>query len=103
MSKHKAIIPFLALAAIALLLWIFREYAQVNLPGISFGSASTHYGFSLDTIARWLAVGAFVYYGVSRRSLAVWIVAGMLIGVEAGHDFPSAVANLQVLSTIFLH
>jgi len=60
MNKQKPILPFLALAAIALLLWMLRDFAHVNLPGISFGSGSTHYGFLLDTIARWLAIVAFI-------------------------------------------
>jgi len=103
MNKHKPILPFLALAAIALLLWMLRDFAHVNLPGISFDSGSTHYGFLADTIARWLAIAAFIYYACKRRSLTIWIIAGMLVGIEAGHDFHTAVANLQVLSTIFLH
>jgi proton glutamate symport protein len=103
MKKHKGIIPFLAFAAIALFLWWLQNYAHVVLPGISFGLGSTHHGYFLDTITRWLAIFAFIYYAVVRRSLTIWIVAGMLFGIEAGHDFPAAAANLQVLSTIFLH
>jgi proton glutamate symport protein len=103
MSKHKAIIPFLALAAIALLLWILERYTHLDLGGFTlyFPKVTVYVGVLM--VVRWLAISAFVYYAVKRRSLTVWIVAGMLIGIEAGHDFHTAVANLQVLSTIFLH
>src|SRR5262249_20057809 len=49
-----------------------------------------------------MAALAFLGYAVLRRSLTSWIVVGMLVGVEIGHDFPHAAANLQVLSSIFL-
>src|SRR5438270_2405188 len=103
MNKQRAIIPFLAFAAIAVVLWILQEYAHVNLGGFTvyFPKASIYVGVLM--ISRWFAVVAFMYYAVKKRSLTVWIVAGMLIGIEAGHDFHAAAANLQVLSTIFLH
>jgi len=94
MNKHRAIVPFLVFAGIAAILWAARSFAHLN---VAAGSIDFY------LISRWLAIAAFCYYAVVRRSLPVWIVAGMLIGIEAGHDWPTAAANLQVLSAIFLH
>src|SRR3954471_10597604 len=94
MHKHKAIVPFLVLAGLAAVLWAGKMYAHLALPGSSI---------DIYLFSRWLAIAAFAYYALVRRSLAVWIVTGMLIGIEAGHDWPAAAANLQVLSSIFLH
>src|SRR3954463_3402797 len=94
MNKHRAIVPFLVFAGIAAILWAARSFAHLN---VAAGSIDFY------LISRWLAIAAFCYYAVVRRSLPVWIVAGMLIGIEAGPDWPTAAANLQVLSAIFLH
>ncbi len=81
---------FLVLAGIAALLWAFSYYTHRDLnPSL------------LLTFWR-LAVIGFCGYALLRRSLTAWIIAGMLLGAEIGHDFPSAARNLQVLSTIFL-
>jgi Na+/H+-dicarboxylate symporters len=103
MTKHKAIIPFLAFAAITVLLWMLQEFAHVNLGRFTLYRPTVTEYVSVFMPLRWLMIAAFTYYAVKRRSLTVWIVAGMLFGIEAGHDFPAAAANLQVLSTIFLH
>lgn len=103
MQKHKALIPFLAFAALALLLWVLQEHANVDLGGLTLHRPQASHYLSVLAIARWAAVAAFVYYAFKRRSLTVWIIAGMLVGIEAGHDFPSSASGLQVLSTIFLH
>jgi proton glutamate symport protein len=103
MDRNKAIIPFLALAAIAALLWMLAEYAHFDLGGFTIYLPKVTVYVGIFLIARWLAIAAFIYYAVKRRSLTVWIVGGMLIGIEAGHDFHAAAADLQVLSTIFLH
>src|SRR5438309_1925336 len=102
MNKHKAILPFLALAAVAILLWILREYAHVDLPGFTIYFRKVAIFIGTLTVARWFAIVAFIYYAIRKKSLTVWIVAGMFIGAELGHDWPSSAASLQVLSTIFL-
>jgi len=103
MNKHKAVIPFLVFAGIGVVLWMLQEYAHVNLGGFTLYSPKVSRYLGVLMVARWLAILAFVYYAVVRRSLAVWIVAGMLFGIEAGHDWPTAASNMQVLSAIFLH
>ena len=102
MNKHKAILPFLAFAAIAVLLWSFHAYTHANLPGFSIHFPTATVLVDILTIARWLAVAALVYYAFKRRSLTAWIVVGMVLGAEIGHDFPRFATNLQVLSGIFL-
>src|SRR5438270_3843153 len=102
MNKHKAIIPFLALAAITVVLGMLQEYAHVHLGGFTIYFPKVTVYASVIMMARWLAIAGFIYYALVRKSLTVWIVAGMLIGAELGHDFPTAATNLQVLSTIFL-
>ncbi|HEX3587063.1 MAG TPA: cation:dicarboxylase symporter family transporter [Candidatus Angelobacter sp.] len=51
---------------------------------------------------RWAAIIALCGYSFVRRSLTPWIFAGMLLGVELGHELGKSAANLQVLSSIFL-
>ena len=94
MNKHKAIIPFLVFAAIAAGLWMLVEFVHLSLPIAPI---------NVPLLSRWAAIAAFIYFAVKRKSLTVWIITGMLIGIEAGHDWPAAAPNLQVLSTIFLH
>ena len=52
--------------------------------------------------ARWLALAGGAVFVASRRSLTLWIIFGMMVGIEAGYDFPTAAQNLKVLSDIFL-
>ncbi len=81
---------FLILAGLTAVLWAVGYYGHIAIqPAI------------LLTLWRMAAL-AFLGYAVLRRSLTSWIVVGMLVGVEIGHDFPHAAANLQVLSSIFL-
>ena len=56
----------------------------------------------LPTVLRCIVIALIVAISAKRRSLTSWIFAGLLAGVEVGHDFPSFAANLQVLGTIFL-
>src|SRR4051812_45607129 len=102
MNKHKAILPFLAFAAVAILLWVLQEYAHINLQGFTIYFPKATIFIGTLTIARWFAIVAFAYYAIRKKSLTVWIVVGMFIGAELGHDWPSSAASLQVLSTIFL-
>ena len=95
MNKHRAIVPFLVFAALALILWLAKEHAGFVIPAGS--------GVDVYLISRWLAIAALVYYGFVRKSLTAWIIVGMVAGAEIGHDWPSFAANLQVLSSIFLH
>lgn len=53
-------------------------------------------------VSRWLALAALAAFALRRRSLTVWILVAMVIGVEVGHDFPAAAANLRVVAQIFL-
>src|SRR4051812_28091042 len=101
MNKHKAILPFLVLAAIATLLWVLERFAQRDFGGFTIYLRSATVYVGVFMVARWLAILAFVYYTVAKRSLAVWIVAGMLFGIEAGHDFSPAAADLQGLGAVF--
>src|ERR1043165_5598438 len=93
MNKHKAIVPFLAFAGVAAILWAARSFAHLTIPQSSV---------DVYLISRWLAIAALVYYAFNRKSLTAWIVVGMVAGAEIGHDFPKFAANLQVLSGIFL-
>ncbi len=89
-SQNKFLFTFLALAAIATILWSVGHYSgAVISPGLMM-------------MVRWAALVAVCGYAWARRSLTAWIFAGMLIGAEIGHDWPRQAANLQVLSTIFL-
>jgi proton glutamate symport protein len=84
------LLAFLALAGLTAILWAVGYYGHVAISD----------GLLLNL---WRAAGlAFLGYAVLRRSLTSWIVAGMLVGVEIGHDWPQAAASLQVLSAIFL-
>ncbi|HEX4602491.1 MAG TPA: cation:dicarboxylase symporter family transporter [Candidatus Angelobacter sp.] len=87
---NKFLAGFLALAAIAAVLWAIATYTGATLdPRILAAS-------------RWLALFAFCGYALLRRSLTVWIFAGMLVGAELGHELGKSAANLQILSAIFL-
>jgi proton glutamate symport protein len=89
-SENKFLFVFLALAAVAAILWLVGHYSgAVISPGLMM-------------IVRWAALLAVCGYAWARRSLTAWIFAGMLIGGEIGHDWPKQAADLQVLSSIFL-
>src|SRR5258708_7850738 len=84
------LLVFLAFAGVAAVLWALAHYAEPPLsPHVLAGS-------------RWVALLAFCAYAWTRRSLTTWIVAGILVGAEFGHDWPTQAASLQVLSAIFL-
>jgi Na+/H+-dicarboxylate symporter len=90
MNKHKPIVPFLAFAGLACILWMLSEYGHVTTPAVVL------------IVSRWLAIAALIYYGIMRKSLTAWIIIGMIVGAEIGHDWPKFGASLQVLSGMFL-
>ncbi|WP_317196866.1 dicarboxylate/amino acid:cation symporter [Hymenobacter properus] len=51
---------------------------------------------------RWLALLVLAAAVAPRRSLTLWIVLAMLVGAEAGADFPEQAQGLKVLSDVFL-
>jgi proton glutamate symport protein len=89
-AQSKFLIAFLLLAGLAAALWAVGYYAHV--------SVHPYVGIAV----RWAAVLAFCGYALVRRSLTPWILAGMLVGMELGHDLGQAAAGLQILSAIFL-
>jgi Na+/H+-dicarboxylate symporter len=89
-SQGRFLIAFLVLAGIAALFWAIGHYGRVNVPE------------GLLLIVRWATLVALGGYAWARRSLTAWIFAGMLLGIEIGHDWPAVAKNLQVLSAIFL-
>jgi len=84
------LLVFLLLAGLASVLWAVTHYAGAPLSPLML------------QIARWTAVLAFCGYAYSRRSLSIWIAAGIMVGAEIGHDWPTTAGSLQVLSIIFL-
>jgi proton glutamate symport protein len=88
--QSKFLIAFLALAGIASILWAITHYSGVAI-----------HPYLLAAI-RWAAIIALCGYSFVRRSLTPWIFAGMLLGVELGHELGKSAADLQVLSSIFL-
>lgn len=53
-------------------------------------------------VFRWISIAVFVWFSFQNKSLATWIMAGMIIGVEIGHDFSEFALSLNILSQIFL-
>lgn len=51
---------------------------------------------------RWVGLLGAAGFALTRRSLTLWIMVGMLIGIEAGYDFPTAAQSLKVFSDAFL-
>lgn len=51
---------------------------------------------------RWIAIAALIWFAVQKRSLTTWILISMVVGAEAGHDWPAIAVNFQVLSKVFL-
>jgi proton glutamate symport protein len=88
--QGRFLIAFLALAGFAALLWAIAHYGSVAVPA------------GLLLALRWATLAALCGYAWARRSLTAWIFAGMLLGIEIGHDWPATAKNLQVLSAIFL-
>ncbi|HXB21299.1 MAG TPA: cation:dicarboxylase symporter family transporter [Candidatus Solibacter sp.] len=88
--QFRFLLAFLLLAGLLAVLWAVAHYSGAPIPP------------QLLLAFRWLAVLAFCGYSYSRRSLTVWIVAGILVGAEFGHDWPTTAASMQVLSIIFL-
>ena len=97
-NQGRFLIAFLALAAVASVLWAVTRYTGVLINPRLFA------------VVRWTAILAFCGYAFVRRSLTPWILAGMLVGAEVGHDLQFLEAasrvriatDLQVLSSIFL-
>ncbi len=52
--------------------------------------------------SRWLLTLIIVVYAWRKKSLTAWIMAGMVIGLQVGLNFPSVAVNLRVLSKIFI-
>jgi proton glutamate symport protein len=90
MKLSRFAVPALALLLLAALLTALAHYGVVALPPM------------LPLAARWIALLALVAWAAQRRSLTFWIVTSMLVGAEAGADFPEAAQNLKVLSDVFL-
>ena len=80
----------LALALIAGLLWTLTRFGTVAIPTFWL------------LLCRWSALLVLATFAAVRRSLTVWIGVGILMGAEAGHDWPRIAINLQLLSAIFL-
>jgi Na+/H+-dicarboxylate symporter len=89
-SQNRFLIAFALLAGLACVLWAIGHYGKINISD------------SVLLILRWATLVALGGYAWARRSLTAWIFAGMLLGIEIGHDWPAAAKNLQVLSAIFL-
>ncbi len=53
-------------------------------------------------VFRWISIAVFVWFSFQNKSLTTWIMAGMIIGVEIGHDFSEFALSLNILSQIFL-
>ncbi len=51
---------------------------------------------------RWISIMIFSGYSIMHRKLTTFILVGMMMGIEAGHDFPEFALNLKILSDIFL-
>lgn len=51
---------------------------------------------------RWAGLLGLAGFALTRRSLTLWIMVGMLVGIEAGYDFPTAAQSLKVFSDAFL-
>ncbi|OON68806.1 dicarboxylate/amino acid:cation symporter [Hymenobacter sp. CRA2] len=83
--------PALVLLLVAVLLTALSHYGVLALPPM------------VPLAARWVALVALMVWAAGRRSLTFWIVVSMLVGAEAGADFPGIAQNFKVLSDIFLH
>ncbi|AYA37051.1 dicarboxylate/amino acid:cation symporter [Hymenobacter oligotrophus] len=90
MKLTRVAVPAIALLLLAALLTALSHYGVVALPP------------AVPMAARWIALLAIVVWASARRSLTFWIVVSMLVGAEAGADFPQAAQNLKVLSDVFL-
>ncbi|MCC3158327.1 cation:dicarboxylase symporter family transporter [Hymenobacter sp. 15J16-1T3B] len=90
MKLTRFAVPALLLLLVAALLTALSHYGVLALPP------------AVPLAARWLALVALIAWAVQRRSLTFWIVVSMLVGAEAGADFPEGAQNLKVLSDVFL-
>src|SRR5262249_35487270 len=80
-------------AGFGIAILIFSGAAAVLWAAAHYGGAAIPPNLLLGL--RWAAVVALAGYAFFRRSLTIWIFAGMIIGVEIGHDWPRTAANLQ--------
>ncbi|GAB3839099.1 dicarboxylate/amino acid:cation symporter [Hymenobacter jeollabukensis] len=90
MKLTRFAVPALVLLLVAALLTALSHYGVLALPPM------------VPLAARWLALAAMIAWAAQRRSLTFWIVVSMLVGAEAGADFPEGAQNLKVLSDVFL-
>jgi len=59
-------------------------------------------GHARFALIRWAGLILLLYAGARRSSLAYWIFVAMLLGLEAGFDWPNFAVRLRFLSDIFL-
>lgn len=90
MKKKQALLTALILITIAVVMSCLNHYGILTISE------------PVLVAVRWTAIAALVWYGIYRHSLTTWILLAMLIGAEAGFDFPEIAVNLKVLSDIFL-
>jgi proton glutamate symport protein len=53
-------------------------------------------------VSRWIVIAVMLVIVAKKRSLTPWILAGLVAGVEFGHDLPAIAVHLEVVSLIFL-
>ena len=65
-----------------------------------------YYLFAIDGTVlfalRWAGIAGLLLYAVRKKSLTTWILVSMVVGAEAGYDFPEVAIKLRVLSQVFL-
>ncbi|MGB8473850.1 MAG: cation:dicarboxylase symporter family transporter [Candidatus Acidiferrum sp.] len=88
--KNKLVAAVLVTVALAIVASFWAGGHPAGLPAL------------VSVILRWLAIFLIAWHATARRSLTAWIIVGLLAGVELGHDWPAAAAQLQFLGTIFL-
>jgi proton glutamate symport protein len=89
-KKKKAILPAVALAAAASVLFVADRCAPFTIPP------------GLLIVSRWAVVAGLAWYAVLRKSLTTWILVAMVAGAELGFDFPAVAGHMKLLSMIFL-
>jgi proton glutamate symport protein len=89
-NKNRALLPAIALASIASLLFALDKYGPFSLsPGVLL-------------LSRWVVVAGLAWYAIVKKSLTTWIFVAMAAGAELGYDFPALAGQMKVLSMIFL-
>jgi proton glutamate symport protein len=100
--QRRFLLAFVVLASITTVLWAVALYSSAQPKGPGAPQTVSWLPGGWLMALRIAAILAFCGYALLRRKLTPWIFAGMLIGMELGHDLGAAAANLQVLSAIFL-